>query len=249
MKNKSIAVVAALLFGATTAHAQALAVYGGAELAGFGEGSALLGGTLSTGRQGLGPIVSAQAQAYRYQSGPGAHNTAVAVSPAVGLQWLMSEGLVQASVGYTFADDNVGALLSPGGEFGGKSTFVSGQINHWGNGDHQLQWIGNYAFKPEYYWTRGRASTRVIDAPNPIFLGAEAVFQGYVRTNSYNTSTIGGTPAILTRPSWRFQVGPTLEYRITNDFRVGASAGYRGGPGGSPASAYGRVEFLSLSRF
>src|SRR4051794_10965265 len=40
---------------AASLNAQALATFGSAELAGFGEGSALLGTSLSTGHLGLGP--------------------------------------------------------------------------------------------------------------------------------------------------------------------------------------------------
>ncbi|MEO7457477.1 MAG: hypothetical protein ABIY52_14525 [Gemmatimonadaceae bacterium] len=222
----------------TSASAQALATFGSAELAGFGEGSALLGGTLSTGHRGWGPIATAIVQTYRYRSGPGTHTQAYAFSPSVGLQDMMAEGSVQASVGYTFvsadAANSLGGIVA-GNETGGKNgVFASAQGNYWGNGENTAQAIGSYNFASDYYWTRGRAAHRLAPSAHPVYVGAELVLQG----------SQDFTPSIF-----RFQAGPTIEYRVSPEFRVGASAGYRGGNNNAPGSGYARIEFLHLSRF
>ena len=66
---------AALVLGASTAHAQALATFGSAEVAGYGEGSVLLGTSLSTGHLGWGPVGTLVGQTYRYRNGT-THNQA-----------------------------------------------------------------------------------------------------------------------------------------------------------------------------
>jgi hypothetical protein len=243
--KRIVSLAAALVLGATTAHAQALATFGSAEIAGYGEGSALLGTSLSTGHQGWGPVGTLIGQTYRYRNG-NTHNQAWALSPSIGLQYSMPTGAVQGMVGYSFvSDDNIANTgVVAGSQFGGRnSAFVSAQVNHWGTGEHGVQWIGNYAFENQYYWTRLRLNQRFVTAPNPIYLGIEGVLQG----SQKETRTANG--ALLIPTQTRYQVGPTIEYRITNDFRVGASAGYRGGNNNYPGTGYGRIEFLALSRW
>jgi hypothetical protein len=237
MKNtiRIASLAAALsLAAAPAASAQALATFGSAELAGFGEGSALIGASLSTGRRGLGPVANLVAQTYRYRSGLNSHTQAYAISPSIGLQNAMATGSVQAMVGYTFVDTEFGGIVA-GNETGGRSgVFGSVQGNYWGNGENTAQFIGSYNFKSEYYWTRGRAAHRLAPSAHPVYVGGELVLQG----------SQDFTPSIF-----RYQVGPTIEYRVTPDFRVGASAGFRGGNNSAPGSGYARIEFLKLNRW
>ena len=229
---------------ATVASAQALATFGSAEVAGFGEGSALIGTSLSTGRQGWGPVASLVAQTYRYRSGPSAHAQAYALSPALGLNYTTSVGAVQAALGYSFVNTDVPDLNIIGVETGSKSgPFVSAMTNYWGNGENSAQAIGSYGFANEYYWSRLRASHRLAPAVHPIYLGGEFVFQGTQKTQAI------GTTGRRTSAASRYQFGPTIEYRISPDFRVGASGGYRGGHNNAAGTGYGRVEFLALTRW
>lgn len=228
---------AGLVAAASSAGAQALATFGSAEVAGFGEGSALIGTSLSTGRQGLGPVASVVAQTYRYRSGPGVHAQAYALTPSLGLQYTMPGSAVQGMVGYTFVNtDFPGSVV--GLESGSKNgPTVSGQYNYWGEGENTAQAIANYGFKSEYYWTRFRAAHRLAPTPQPVYVGGELVFQG--------TQNAGGTGSSVSR----YQFGPTIEYRFTPSFRLGGSAGFRGGNNGAPGSGYARIEFLHLTRF
>ena len=75
---------AVLSLGFTTIlSAQSLATFGSAEIAGFGEGSALVGTSLSTGRQGWGPVATLVGQTYRYNNGGNTYAQAYAVSPSI----------------------------------------------------------------------------------------------------------------------------------------------------------------------
>ena len=234
---------AALSLGfAASLNAQSLATFGSAELAGFGEGSALLGTSLSTGRLGLGPMATLVGQTYRYQNGLNSHGQAYAISPAVGLQYTMPTGAVSAGVGYTFVSTQFDGVIT-GAELGGRSgTFVTAQGNYWGNGENSAQLLGSYGFKSEYYWSRARAAHRLSPSATPVYVGGEFVLQG--APNGYANAAGVRTGNAVTR----YEVGPTIEYRATPEFRVGGSAGFRGGNNSAPSSGYARIEFLLLTK-
>ena len=235
---------AALSIGfAASLNAQALATFGSAEVAGFGEGSALLGTSLSTGRMGLGPTATLVGQTYRYQNGAGSHAQAYAISPSIGLQYSMPTAAVSAGVGYTFVNTQFDGLIS-GSELGGRSgTFVTAQGNYWGNSENTAQLIGSWAFASQYYWTRARAAHRLAPSANPVYLGGEFVLQG--APNGYLNGVGNRTGINVTR----YEVGPTIEYRVSPEFRVGASGGFRGGNNAAGAnSGYARIEFLALTK-
>ena len=154
----------------------------------------------------------------------------------------MPEGAVSASLGYSFVNTEFDRVVS-GGELGGTNgTSLSLQGNYWGNGENSMQAIGSYGFQSEYYWTRLRAAHRLAPSANPIYLGGEIVVQG--NQKGYRVGTAG----LRTASQMRYEVGPTLEYRVSPEFRVGGSAGYRGGNNSTPGSGYVRVEFLVLTK-
>ena len=222
--------------------AQSLATFGSAEVAGFGEGSALIGTSLSSGNQGWGPIAGLVAQTYRYSNGGNTHAQAYGISPSVGLQHTTSIGAVSASVGYTFVNTQFENVVT-GGELGGSNgTSVTLQGTYWGTGENSAQAIGNYGFKSEYYWTRFRAAHRLAPAASPIYVGAELVLQG--TQQGYRIGSTG----LRTASQSRYEFGPTIEYRFTPAFRMGASGGYRGGNNNTPGSGYARIEFLALTK-
>ena len=135
--------------------------------------------------------------------------------------------------------------LISGSELGGRSgTFVTAQGNYWGNGENSAQLIGSWGFASEYYWTRARAAHRLAPTANPIYLGGEFVLQG--APNGYLLGSTGVRSGINVT---RYEVGPTIEYRVSPNFRVGGSGGFRGGNSASGAnSGYARIEFLALTK-
>jgi hypothetical protein len=239
--TRLISFAAALSFGfASVAPAQSLATFGSAELGGFGEGSALLGVSVSTGKLGWGPVGTLVAQTYRYNNGVDVFAQAYAISPSIGIQNSMQGGNYNLMVGYTFVNTQFTGIVS-GAEVGGTNgVFVSAQGNYWGDGENTAQAIGSWGFADDYYWTRFRASHRLAPSSTPVYLGGEVVFQG-----SQQTQTIGN---FTTPTQFRYELGPTIEYRFTPDVRVGASGGLRAGNNDVPSSGYVRVEFLILTK-
>ena len=232
-KTRSLVAAGLLVLSAATLRAQALATFGSAELAGFGEGSALLGTSWSQTHMGWGPVVNLVAQTYRYSNGSNTHAQAYALSPAVGLVNKMDEGSIQGMIGYTFVNTEFNNVIAGNENGSTNGAFASVQGNYWGTGENSAQVIGSYGFRSEYYWTRFRASHRLAPTEHPIYLGGELVLQGSQK---------------ITPTQFRYQVGPTIEYRVSPDFRVGASGGYRGGSNSYPGSGYARIEFLLLSK-
>ena len=228
---------------AVSLNAQSLATFGSAEVAGFGEGSALLGTSVSTGHMGLGPVATLVGQTYRYRNGVNSRAQAYALSPSAGLQYAMPTGAVSAALGYTFVNTEFDGIIT-GNELGGRSgTFATAQGNYWGDGENTAQLIGSWGFKSEYYWTRARAAHRLAPTAQPVYLGAEFVVQG--APNGYLLPSGARSGVTVTR----YEVGPTIEYRATPAFRVGASGGFRGGNTASGAnSGYARIEFLLLTK-
>ena len=62
---------------------------------------------------------------------------------------------------------------------------------------------------------------------------------------SQKTQTIG---SVTTPTQFRYELGPTIEYRFTPEFRVGASGGLRAGNNNVASSGYARIEFLLLTK-
>jgi hypothetical protein len=231
---------------ASSANAQSLAVYGGVEAAGLGESSALLGASVAGSGLGLSPVVSVTGQTYRFRDGAGGFITANAISPLLGLQYNNGRSMLMGGVGYSFVNKNIPATasgigLSTGSEDG---AFILGQVNHWGDGNRDIQGIASFAFKPAYLWSRVRAAHRVY--LSPIFFGGEVVAQGTPGVTRDYVSAAGVVTRANTGSYWSFNVGPTLQYRFTENFRVLGAAGARIGSNSVPLSGYGKLEFLAL---
>jgi hypothetical protein len=221
----------ALLLAATVAPAQSVAIYGNAEAAGYGEGSALVGGTISPGRQGLQPYLSVNAYSFRYRS-VGGHSTATAIAPSVGLLYATPTSNVLGGVGYVFLSDETPSAASAGVPVGGEnSVFVSGQYSYWGDGSKDVELLGSYALESEYLWSRASAMSRM-GPDSKLFAGGEVGLQGSFAGPS----------------TYRFQAGPRISYRISPTFRMGGAVGIRAGSGtgAPPMTGYARIEFLAL---
>jgi hypothetical protein len=240
-RTRRLALAAGLaVIAAQAAGAQNLAVYGGAEAAGFGEGSGILGASLTPGNLGWNWLVGANVQTYRFRNGYELngdvhHDQRVAFAPSVGLQYRMPDGSVEGTVGYNFtsgdvtSNNNVGA---PGG--GQNSPTVGGQANYWG-GIFEHGFIVSYATKPRYVWSRARLAARPVPT-KPLYLGGEFIAQG--------GSAYG----------YRYQAGPTLNVHVTPNFHAGIDGGvrwnsYPNGGGNGPTSGYVGISFLALSAF
>ncbi len=233
----SLAIVSAALI-APAADAQTLATYGGLELSGLGEGSGILGVSLTSGQFGWSPTFGANVQRYTFRNGTGteSHNAFV---PSLGMQYRTTEGAITGLVGYAFVSDgNAPTNVGIGGTAGGASGVVLGlQGNYWAN-QQEHQAIISYNTKSEYLWTRARAAYQINPGTRdvPIYLGGELVYQGGP------VKSIAGSPS-----AHRTQFGPTINFHITPNFHLGFQGGYRTSNPDGVGTGYGRVEFLVLS--
>jgi hypothetical protein len=237
-RTRLLALAAALVAsGAHAAEAQNLAVYGAAEAAGFGEGSAILGAALSPGHLGLNWVVGASVQTYRFRSfsttGTLLHEQRVAFTPSAGLQFRVPDGMIQGTVGYNFTSGDVANNTGvPGG--GANSPVLAAQANYWG-GIFEHEGIISYATESKYLWSRARLAARPIPL-TPVYVGGEFVYQG--------TADFGH----------RYQAGPTINFHVTPNFHVGVNGGVRwnsvaGSTANQPKSGYVGVYFVALSAF
>lgn len=237
----------AVLFAQPVA-AQNLAVYGAAEAAGFGEGSAILGATLTPGHLGWNWLVGANVQTYRFRNGfesNGAvppvfvthYDQRVAFNPQVGVQYRATSGSVEGTVGYNLTSGDVTSTNNVGAPGGGQNSPTVGAVaNYWG-GIFEHGFIVSYATEPEYLWSRARLALRPMPS-TPVYLGGELVAQGG------------------SKYGYRLQAGPTVNVHVTPNFHVGVNGGVRWNtpPNGStagngPTSGYVGVSFLALSAF
>ena len=248
MRRLALAAALATLL-VPAAGAQNLAVYGAAEAAGFGESSAILGGSLTPGNLGLNWLLGANVQTYRFLNGFNVdgtrhHDQRVAFNPQVGVQYRATTGSIEGTVGYNFVSGDVTSTNNVGAPGGGEnSPTIAGVANYWG-GIFEHGFIVSYATKPEYIWTRARLAVRPLPT-TPVYLGGEAVAQGG------------------SRYGYRYQVGPTLNVHVTPNFHAGINGGVRfneypsttdalgvtRGGGSGPKSGYVGISFLALSAF
>lgn len=223
----------------TMVSAQSVAIFGSVEAAGYGEGSAFLGTSISASGLGWKPYVGIGAYTFRYRSSTG-HNNESAIAPSIGLVHNGPQQSVQFGVGYVFLTENAPAQTSSGAPLGSQdSPFVSAQYSYWGDGSKDVLLLGSYATKSRYVWTRGSALTRVGGPTGKLFAGGEVGLQGSGGTDAFPLS------------SWRIQAGPAIGYRINETFRVGAAAGVRiaAGDAAPPMTGYLRLDFLALPKF
>jgi hypothetical protein len=199
----------------------------------------LLGMYVGMGGLGWSPYFNINGYVLHYPV-LGTQRTLSAVAPSVGLAYAARTGGVSFGVGYAWVNNAV--LAAPGAE-GGSSNGVTASFGayHNGTGSRPLhtQLLSNYNFGSQYLWTRGRASVPFgYSVAHPARIGLEVVGQG------------GGRKGVTSNS---FQVGPTLEYAWTPNFRTTGVVGYKN-VGGSffgataprQSAAYFKIEF-SLS--
>jgi hypothetical protein len=199
----------------------------------------LLGMYVGTGGLGWSPYFNVNGYVLDYPVN-GVKRTLSAVSPSVGMAYAGSTGGVSLGVGYAWVHNAV--PTAPGAE-GGSSNGVTASFGAYQNGTGRrplhTQLLSNYNFGSKYLWARGRASVPFgYSVEHPARIGLEVVGQG------------GGKNGITSNS---FQVGPTLEYAWTPNFRTTGVVGYKNVGGNffgasSPreSAAYFKLEF-SLS--
>jgi hypothetical protein len=200
----------------------------------------LLGMYVGMGGLGWSPYFNINGYVDRFRVGAGAARTTQtlsAIAPTVGLAYAGRTGGVSFGAGYAWVHNP--NPLAPGAEAGNRNgVTASFGAYHNGSGRRPLhtQLLSNYNFGSQYLWARGRVSSPFgYSVAHPARIGLEVVGQG------------GGKNGITTNS---FQVGPTLEYAWTPNFRTTGVVGYKsvGGSGlvNRESAAYFKLEF-SLS--
>jgi hypothetical protein len=199
----------------------------------------LLGMYVGMGGLGWSPYfnVNGWALHFRPNRNTTATSTLSAISPTLGLAYAGRTGGVSAGVGYTWVHNpNVAAPGAQGGGSNGVTASFGAYNNGSGRRSMHTQLLSNYNFGSQYLWARGRASVPFGSSmSHPARIGLELVGQGGGKNG--NTSN-------------EFQVGPTLEYAWSPQFRTTGVVGYESVGGSSFTSrdnaAYFKLEF-SLS--
>jgi len=199
----------------------------------------LLGMYVGMGGLGWSPYfnVNGWALHFRPNQNSSVTRTMTAVSPTVGLAYAGRNSGISIGAGYTWVHNPTPG--TPGAE-GGSSNGVTASFGAYNNGSGRrslhTQLLSNYNFGSRYLWARGRASEPFGNsARHPARVGLEVVGQG------------GGKNGLTTN---EFQVGPTLEYAWTPNFRTTGVIGWKNVGGSNFANrdnaAYFKLEF-SLS--
>jgi hypothetical protein len=236
------AVIAAAVIAATfgsTASAQMSqfhpSFYGSTELDTRSSQFYLLGMYVGVGGLGWSPYFNVNGYALHYRLAkdiPSSARTLSAVLPTIGLAYAGRSGGVSFGGGYAWVhNEDSGA---PGAE-GGGTDGVTASLGAYqiGRGPRALhtQLLSNYNFDSKYLWARGRASVPFgTSRLHPARIGAEVVGQD------------GGKTGVKSN-SW--QVGPTIEYTWTPQFRTTAAAGYKS-VGGERFTSRENAAYLKL---
>ena len=235
----ALAALAGLMVIGRTADAQTQlrpSFYGSAEADTRNTQFYLLGMYVGMGGLGWSPYFNINGYVLHYPV-LGTQRTLSAVAPTVGLAYAGRTGGVSFGVGYAWVHNpNVGA---PGAESGG-SNGVTASFGAYQNGTGRrplhTQLLSNYNFGSQYLWARGRGSVPFgYSVEHPARIGLEVVGQGGGKNGNTSNS---------------FQVGPTLEYAWTPNFRTTGVVGYKSVGGtflaNRESAAYFKIEF-SLS--
>lgn len=234
-----VAALLASLAVASSAGAQQIVGFGAAEFSGQRRSVQLLGFAVSSGLPGWSPVLTVTGLRFTFPDGLGGTADAFAVAPSLGMRYQTETGSVGGHVGYIFVADDAtfdGVTGSPVGSSDGM--FVTFQADHWGRGESIGQLIASYNFGGEYLWSRAKGGVRFGGLSSPLFVGAEAIFQG------------GGEGSPDT---YVLQAGPVLMFQLTPNFRLDLSGGVRvpiDDPADEGTGGYGRIEFVAvLPRF
>ncbi len=209
--------------------------YGSAELDSRHSQFYLIGMYVGMGGLGWSPYFNVNAYSLHYRFNPAvatSDSTLSAISPTIGMAYAGRNQGVSIGGGYTWVDhEDAGAPGAEGGGSNGATVSIGAYNNGTGKRAMHMQLLSNYNFGSKYAWARGRASVPFgHSSKHPARIGAEVVGQG------------GGEDPLTSNS---FQVGPTLEYGWTPQFRTTAAAGYKS-VGGSRFASRESAGYLKL---
>ena len=141
------------------------------------------------------------------------------LTPAAGLGYYTSGGLIKGTLGWAVRDDDNGNEVDVfGGSNNGLHTGI--QTEFWGDGEWGLQGLASYNWGSDFLWSRARVARRIMQSSSggSTSLGAELGWQtvaddgDLIDDNEYEATMIG--PVLLfNRPSgmsWALGAGVKL---------------------------------------
>jgi hypothetical protein len=197
----------------------------------------LLGMYVGVGGLGWSPYLNVNGYSLHYRVIPDVETsdrTLSAILPTIGLAYAGRRNGVSVGVGYAWVDnEDPGAPGAEGGGSNGVTASLGAYYNGAGRSPLHTQLLANYNFDSPYIWARGRASVPF----------------GYLsrQTSRIGVELVGQAGGEGAAKSNSFQVGPTLEYAWTPNFRTTGVVGYKSVGGERFASresaAYFKLEF------
>jgi hypothetical protein len=237
----ALAAIAGLTTVVRTAEAQVSdlhpSFYGSTELDTRHSQFYLLGMYVGMGGLGWSPYLNVNAYSLHYRlisDVAASARTLSAVSPTLGMAYAGRNSGVSFGAGYAWVHNpDAGAPGAEGGGSNGATASFGAYQNGMGRRPMHMQLLSNYNFASQYAWARGRASVPFgYSNKHPARIGAEVVGQGGGKNGGKSNS---------------FQVGPTLEYTWTPQFRTTGAVGYKSVGGARFASresaGYLKLEF------
>lgn len=237
---RTLAAAAACAGVASSAEAQQIVAFGAAEFSGpVRRNVQLLGVAVSSGQPGWSPVLTVTGLRFAFPDGFGGTADAFAIAPSLGMRYQTETGSAGVHVGYIFVDEDEDVVDVTGSPVGSSDgVFATFQADHWGRGERIGQFIATYNFGANYLWSRAKGGVRFGGLTSPLFVGAEAIFQG------------GGRDDDLGIPNtWVLQAGPVVMLQLTPNFRVDLSGGVRipiEDVTDEPTGGYGRIEFVAV---
>jgi hypothetical protein len=219
---RTLAIASAMTVAAALPARAQLVAFGSAEAGGQGQGLLLLGASVSRGAPGWSPV--GQVVGYRFSFDAGDDDvSSFVLAPSAGLKYQTATGMIQGLAGYSIVDDEddfVGGIAPAESREG---FFTTAHLEHWGAGDRMGQLIASYNWGSEYLWSRARGAVR-LGPTSPLMAGGELVFQ-----------TGEGDSRVTS-------IGPLLQARLSEAFRLTGVVGYRM-PQGGDGTGYARLDF------
>lgn len=197
----------------------------------------LLGMYVGVGGLGWSPYFNVNGYSLHYRLIPDVASSARtlnAVLPTLGIAYAGRRSGISFGAGYAWvSDEDPGAPGAEGGGSDGATASIGAYNNGSGKRPLHTQLLANYNFDSPYLWARGRASV-------PFgYLGRQ--------TSRIGVEVVGQTGGEGGGKSNVFQVGPTLEYAWTRNFRTTGVVGYKSVGGARFAdrgsAAYFKLEF------
>ncbi|HUE96913.1 MAG TPA: hypothetical protein VMN39_09645 [Longimicrobiaceae bacterium] len=228
MKRLFAAVLSAAV-AAAPARAQEITSQLVGEIAGDDVSLVLLGVTAVPEGIGVKPVFSVLGYRVGFPAGATGTSSLWSVNPSVGLRYRTVAGFLEGNAGYAFVNSEGNFPFFGGGESGVTTGL---HAEYWGTGAFGVQGIVNYNWGSEYFWSRARATARLLSQPSgALHAGGELGWQGDL------TDVPPGQEAYEAT-----MVGPVVQWIAIQGWILGVGAGWKDASTENDGTWYLRTE-------